>query len=312
MSKFPFSALRTSSEGLLAVASNNQIAVLDGCVVPKEKTTLILIDSTKVVTSSEGHSMPVRLLAFSTASKQLISTGDDKQLCVWNIEHNALTLHDSMWVVFFDDLLTNHRPSPLSKRSNSLNLLNDSTILVGDKFGDLFAYKLNRSEEDKAKDAQIKNKDKEPLLGHVSMVNDVAVTPSQIISADRDAHIRVSRSPLGYVIDSFCLGHAKFITAIALLDENLLLSGGGDDCLILWEYKQGKELRRFDVSEAVLAHGHVRAIKIQDKMLKSDNIPADYGEHMVCIDRILVSGGDDPLVLFTSCGCVAVFLWLNA
>lgn len=33
MSIFPFSALRASKEGLMAVASNNQIAVIDGCVL---------------------------------------------------------------------------------------------------------------------------------------------------------------------------------------------------------------------------------------------------------------------------------------
>ncbi|TIA87278.1 hypothetical protein E3P81_03998 [Wallemia ichthyophaga] len=278
-------ALRCGRGGVLAVASNNQIAVIDG---------------TKVLKSTEGHTMPIRVLLFSSDDKQLISTGDDKQLNVWNIEKDALVLKDTVLI---------------SKRANSLNLLNEDTVLVGDKFGDIFTYKLNRTDQDKENDAKTKNKDKEPLLGHVSMVNDVAVTPSHIISADRDAHIRISRNPLGYVIDMFCLGHEKFITAVGVLDENLLLSGGGDDYMILWNYKEGKEMRRFDVRDAVLAHASVRAIKIQDKMLKSDDIPADYGEHILCIDRILVSGigkdagGDavDPLVLFTSCGATGVF-----
>lgn len=181
-------------------------------------------------------------------------------------------------------------------------MLDEHTILVGDKFGDIFAYKLNRTEEDKEKDKEVKNKDKEPLLGHVSMVNDFTVTPSHIISADRDAHIRVSRNPLGYVIDNFCLGHSKFVTAIGLLNEDILLSGGGDDFIILWDWKNGKEIKRFDIREAVLSHASVRAIRINDKMLKSDNIPADYGEHIICIDRILVGSGEDPLVAFTSCG----------
>ncbi|TIC01122.1 terpene synthase [Wallemia mellicola] len=245
--------------------------------------------SEKVVKTTEGHNMPIRLLEFTPGSKQLVSTGDDKQLNLWDIQEDKLKLKDTI------------------KRANSLKLLDEHTILVGDKFGDIFAYKLNRTEEDKEKDKEVKNKDKEPLLGHVSMVNDFTVTPSHIISADRDAHIRVSRNPLGYVIDNFCLGHSKFVTAIGLLNEDILLSGGGDDFIILWDWKNGKEIKRFDIREAVLSHASVRAIRINDKMLKSDNIPADYGEHIICIDRILVGSGEDPLVAFTSCGATGVF-----
>ena len=105
---------------------------------------------------------------------------------------------------------------------------------------------MNRSEEDKENDKRLKKQDKEPLLGHVSMVNSVVLTPNHVITADRDAHIRISRYPEGYIIDQFCLGHLKFVTDIELLDDDLLLSGGGDDYLLLWDYKKGKELKRFD------------------------------------------------------------------
>lgn len=83
------------------------------------------------------------------------------------------------------------------------------------------------------------------ILGHVSMLTDMvyaqpgaALSAHRIITADRDEHIRVSRTlPQAHIIGGFCLGHAQFISKLCLLkDSSLLVSGGGDDWLGLWDY----------------------------------------------------------------------------
>lgn len=48
--------------------------------------------------TTEGHNMPIRLLEFTPGSKQLVSTGDDKQLNLWDIQEDKLKLKDTMWV----------------------------------------------------------------------------------------------------------------------------------------------------------------------------------------------------------------------
>ena len=48
--------------------------------------------------TTEGHNMPIRLLEFTPASTQLVSTGDDKQLNLWDIQEDNLKLKDTMWV----------------------------------------------------------------------------------------------------------------------------------------------------------------------------------------------------------------------
>lgn len=50
-----------------------------------------------------------------------------------------------------------------------------------------------------------------PIVGHVSMVTDMVLTPDDkyVITSDRDEHIRVSRYPNGYNIETFCLGHTE-------------------------------------------------------------------------------------------------------
>ena len=101
------------------------------------------------------------------------------------------------------------------------------------------------------------------LLGHVSLLTDVAcvnlASPSHkprnyILTSDRDEHIRVSRGiPQAHMIDGYCLGHTEFITKMCVPPAypHLLISGGGDDYLILWDWPARKVLQRFHLKELV-------------------------------------------------------------
>ncbi|KAB5563438.1 hypothetical protein GE09DRAFT_782724 [Coniochaeta sp. 2T2.1] len=97
------------------------------------------------------------------------------------------------------------------------------------------------------------------IIGHVSMLTDIAVgrlpaTDSKsgktihkevIITADRDEHIRVSRGmPQSHVIDKFLLGHKEFVSRVHIPERypSLLISGGGDSYVYIWDYVTG-ELR---------------------------------------------------------------------
>lgn len=108
-------------------------------------------------------------------------------------------------------------------------------IIVADKSGDAYLFSSSKPDEDG-----------KLLLGHLSMLLDVLVTEDNrhVITTDRDEKIRVSAFPNAYNIVSYCLGHTKFVTAIAQLprDESILVSGGGDGTLRFWDYKNGKEL----------------------------------------------------------------------
>ncbi|KAE8832793.1 hypothetical protein HRS9122_08506 [Pyrenophora teres f. teres] len=80
------------------------------------------------------------------------------------------------------------------------------------------------------------------LLGHVSMLTDVVYAKvngrSYIITADRDEHIRISRGlPQAHIIEGFCFGHETFISKLCLTPSGLLVSGGGDDYLYVWDWQ---------------------------------------------------------------------------
>lgn len=72
-----------------------------------------------------------------------------------------------------------------------------------------------------------------------------------MISSDRDEKIRVTNYPLTEVIESYCLGHVEFVSAIEELkidaNEHVLVSISGDRSLRLWDYVNGKELFRLEM-----------------------------------------------------------------
>jgi hypothetical protein len=94
------------------------------------------------------------------------------------------------------------------------------------------------------------------LLGHVSLLTDVALATSEgrkyIITADRDEHIRVSRGmPQAHIIEGFCLGHTDFITRLCVPENqpHLLVSGGGDDEFFLWDWRNGQIVSKGDLKK---------------------------------------------------------------
>lgn len=168
----------------------------------------------------------------------------------------------------------------------------DNTILLADKFGDVYALPLlpppsetkSRTQPtEKPTAAQLAKEERERLaeakrkrtqishdlpftaqllLGHVSMLVDIlAITlPNKegrdrtyVLTADRDEHIRVSRYPQSFVIEGFCLGHEAFVSTLLVpsWDKMQLVSGGGDEFLLRWDWRSGSVLEKVEVGELV-------------------------------------------------------------
>ena len=97
------------------------------------------------------------------------------------------------------------------------------------------------------------------LLGHVSLLTDVVCASilsssnrkrSYIISSDRDEHIRVSRGiPQAHIIEGYCLGHTEFVSKLCIppTHPHLIISGGGDDFLLLWDWRSGIIRQKIDL-----------------------------------------------------------------
>lgn len=111
-------------------------------------------------------------------------------------------------------------------------------------------------------------------LGHVSMLTDMLVTtlrPSEdvekprtyILTADRDEHIRISRGlPQAHTIEGYCLGHHEFVNKMCLAEPGLLVSGGGDSEIIVWDWLEQKLVNRIDLLDVVKrSRLHIKSIK---------------------------------------------------
>ncbi|KHJ33367.1 putative trna methyltransferase [Erysiphe necator] len=98
----------------------------------------------------------------------------------------------------------------------------------------------------------------ELLLGHVSMLTDVKLAKvggkSYLITSDRDEHIRVSRGiPQTHVIENYCLGHTEFVSRLCIPETKpkILISGGGDNELFVWDWVHGSLLSKTDLYEHI-------------------------------------------------------------
>jgi tRNA (guanine-N(7)-)-methyltransferase subunit TRM82 len=188
----------------------------------------------------------------------------------------------------------------MPKRPSDITISPDSsTVLVADKFGDVYALPLDPSttlpssipsltvkhapeenkpaaneftvhsksnlrslQQQRARD-ESKQKSQAPkgdtgptfahalLLGHVSMLTAITIGEHDdrafIITADRDEHVRVSRYiPQAYVIEGYCLGHKGFVGCLHIPKQapSILISGGGDEELFVWDWRHGKLVSR--------------------------------------------------------------------
>lgn len=130
--------------------------------------------------------------------------------------------------------------STLPKRITSVSIDASFThVVVSDAVGDVYRLPLAQSVNMKSEDDA---QEQYRLLGHFSTVTSVSLTSNYVATTDRDNKIRVSRYPLSYVIESFCLSHTQFISSVQYIERDLLLSASGDGTIRLWHALKGTQL----------------------------------------------------------------------
>lgn len=142
------------------------------------------------------------------------------------------------------------------------------------------------------------------LLGHVSMLTDVILASSAskeyIITADRDEHIRVSHGiPKTHIIETYCLGHTEFVSRLCIPSSHpsILISGGGNNELFVWEWSAGKLVSKVDIAS------HVNHVLLGNKGGDVVKPAISSIQHMRG-----VSGQGDRIVV-TSEGVPAIFIF---
>lgn len=178
----------------------------------------------------------------STASTEVHIVAADISSCEKYIVLCTSDKHMSLWNADNLSLISNRTSARVASKVRFVP--SGRAIVLADKSGDAYSFSAEKPYEDG-----------KLLLGHLSMLLDILVSPDEkyIITCDRDEKIRVSRYPNAYNIQSYCLGHKEFITGLSLLptDKNVLISGSGDGTIRFWDYTAGIQLHVVDCNGSV-------------------------------------------------------------
>jgi WD40 repeat protein len=210
------SGIAFSADGRYLLAGGDNVTN-DGAADPRDRHALWFweVSTGGVIDRFRGHSSPITCVAFAPRAARAASASRDGALHVWN----TITRKTSF---------TFHRPeSPVLSMAFSpdgqqlLTGGDDRVVRVWDlRSGD----RLSRCE------------------GHVAAVTAVAwFHDGRIASASLDQSVRVWDGPTGHQLHCW-EGHAGGVRSVAVApDGNLVLSGGHDKLLRLWDVPLGRE-----------------------------------------------------------------------
>lgn len=149
------------------------------------------------------------------------------------------------------------------------------------------------------------NFDQQLQLGHVSLLTDVACASrtfssskrhEYILTSDRDEHIRVSRGiPQSHIVEGYCLGHSEFVSKLCIPPSypHLLISGGGDDYLLVWDWLSGSIRQKTDLKGRVEAFRRQYKPNSKSGKLVIDTIEVtsegEITESRIAVTKILVT-----------------------
>ncbi|SCZ87756.1 BZ3500_MvSof-1268-A1-R1_Chr2-3g05224 [Microbotryum saponariae] len=280
MSHHPLQATAFPSDAeahFFVLASGNRLSV-----VSTESDELRMA----ITATAQDHQGLIRLVACH-GTRYIVSTGEDKMLNVYEYQAKtapseedqdeekeqqvtASTMEEASAPKGKLELRSSRE---LVKRANAMQVTEKAEIVVGDKFGDVYVYPLLAHPVDPTATTTTttdrtnpKTPKAQPILGHVSMLNALVHVPAApeyglphdlIVTGDRDEHVRVSRYPQGHIIDKFLWGSEKFVTALLYIPATLafptplIISGGGDSTLQVWNLASGKLLNRFGIQDSL-------------------------------------------------------------
>ncbi|XP_040913593.1 tRNA (guanine-N(7)-)-methyltransferase non-catalytic subunit wdr4 [Toxotes jaculatrix] len=219
----------TSDKKLLAIHTKQSRApfVFDCSTAEKKPKNAEDNSNSDGGASEDTGSDKVLAFAVSPSGKLVSLTDDTKRLVLFHCDPSWQCI-SIRWVV---------------RRCTSLVFSQaEDELLVADKSGDVYSFSVAEPQ----REGELK-------MGHLSMLLAVTMSPDDkyIITADRDEKIRVSHRKCPYNIQSFCLGHQQFVSALLIpsAHSHCLLSGSGDGTVKLWDYESGRRLQSWDLKE---------------------------------------------------------------
>lgn len=240
--------MQVSEDGTLFIACGNTMSV-----VREDSTQAVQCGEEQIQSKEEAPKEENKINAYKKGSNQRMinainkksvkeKSNKDKEAELFGVHIVALSVGSTKCVVVSSnkvvevwDVLTLERLATTAapKRPTAVQLTKDeSQVVVSDKSGDVYLYNIDLMS-------------RQYLLGHVSMVLDLALSPSNsyLATCDRDEKVRISNFPNCYNVHQYCLGHTEFVSKACFVSDSLLASISGDKTLRLWDTVSGECLQ---------------------------------------------------------------------
>lgn len=234
----------------------------------------------------------IRSLTLTRDEHHIIGTTDsDKAAVIFKIDFSQ------------DNCLSLVKRQTFPKRPCAVSTsTNDADLIVADKFGDVYSIPIN---DENAVD----EKSLVPILGHVSMLSDVFVAEHDnkqfILTGDRDEHIKITHFPQSYVVKQWLFGHHEFVSCLHLCEFNndLLVSGGGDDYLLLWDWFNAKKLAQIELRDCIKPF--LKEAHYPPDRFRNEDSPMEIS--ITKVQTITHNGVHLILVLCENTNCILIF-----
>ena len=219
--------------------------------------TLVVSDGVSAVAVPNAHGGAVvrSVFLFPAGKAPLLATvGDDKQLNLWRCDGGAA---GALSVARVGTYRLPRRPMNVSHARIGAAGAVHSTLVVGDRAGDVYAFSLDAVLAAWPTPASADAADAASalptrwMLGHTAAMVTAAMpvggdAPSgarAIVTADREGKLRVSELPAASIIRCFCLGHDSVVTSLLMLDDRTLCSASADGTIRVWDLATGAALQ---------------------------------------------------------------------
>ncbi|CAD6445719.1 b96dd60d-7982-450a-a452-0b24cfe3586e [Sclerotinia trifoliorum] len=287
---------------------------------PSPITALTVTRDLQHVIAVTGEDKTIRVLAWDdTANKGLKQISDrtmPKRPCALAItdDCNTIISADKFGDVYSLPLI----PSPSVPSANENASIQkhapkmfqpSANALTVHSARNLKALEAQKKQSNKVSEKTGPDFEHKLLLGHVSMLTDILVATlsdrQYILTADRDEHIRISRGiSQAHIIENFCLGHIEYVSRLCIPSTRpeILISGGGDDDLYIWNWLSGSLLSKTNLKS------QVEALDTEDQKSAQEAEPKKIAVTGVYHAKDEVTNQD--IIIATSEGVPAAFIYI--
>lgn len=154
-------------------------------------------------------------------------------------------------------------------------------VLVADRFGDVSRVVFSLAEEKKPAQVNV-------VVGHVSIITDMAITGDALITADRDEKIRITCRTVPHTIKSFLLGHTEYIVSAKVVND-MIVSVAGDGTARLWSLDaDSSDTKDTQLGTFVIdAEKYGRKVKAE-KIVSKTETEAQVEEEVEEVEKLIV------------------------